>query len=83
MESIEDTMSEYDKKIDTTGLNCPLPLLRTKKALVTMESGQVLFVISTDPSSVVDFKAFAAQSGHELLEYKQEQGRFLYLLRKQ
>jgi len=58
-----------DKEIDTRGLNCPLPILKTKKALNTMTSGQTIRVLATDPSSMLDFKAFAAQTGHELLAF--------------
>ena len=56
-----------DKEIDTSGLNCPLPILRAKKALAEMTSGQVLKIIATDPGSMRDFQAFAKQSGNELL----------------
>lgn len=75
-------MNEFDRVLDTSGLNCPLPLLKTKKELVTMGSGQTLHVISTDPSSVVDFHAFAAQSGNELLESRQEDDVFHFVFKK-
>jgi tRNA 2-thiouridine synthesizing protein A len=58
---------QFDKDIDTSGLNCPLPILKAKKALATMASGQVLKVVATDPGSLRDFQAFAKQTGNELL----------------
>ena len=58
----------FDKEIDTRGLNCPLPILKAKKALSEMLSGQVLKVVATDPGSVRDFQAFAKQTGNELVE---------------
>ena len=57
----------FDKEVDARGLGCPLPILRSKKALAELQSGQVLHVISTDPGSVKDFAAFARQTGNELL----------------
>ena len=58
---------QADKDVDARGLNCPLPILRTKKALSEMQSGQVLRILSTDPGSAKDFEAFARQTGNELL----------------
>ena len=75
-------MAEYDQELDATGLNCPLPILRAKKALASLESGQVLRIIATDPGSVKDFEAFAKQTGNELLESKEESGKFYFLLKK-
>ncbi len=75
-------MSDYDELVDATGLNCPLPILRAKKALTAMSAGQRLRVIATDPGSVKDFEAFARQTGNELLESAQRDGRFEYLIRK-
>jgi len=75
-------MIEYDEQIDTSGLNCPLPILRTKKALASLQSGQVLHVIATDPGSVPDFQAYARQTGNELLLSQEQEGRYLFLLRK-
>ena len=57
----------FDKELDAKGLNCPLPILRAKKALAEMTSGQVLRIMATDPGSVKDFAAFAKQTGNELL----------------
>ena len=60
-------MSDFDKELDTSGLNCPLPIIKAKKEINTMDSGQVLYVISTDPGAVKDFESFANQTGNELL----------------
>ncbi|NBX21607.1 MAG: sulfurtransferase TusA family protein [Betaproteobacteria bacterium] len=56
----------FDKEIDTSGLNCPLPILKAKKALAELHSGQTLKVVATDPGSLRDFQAFTKQTGHEL-----------------
>ena len=63
---------EFTKDLDARGLNCPLPILKTKKALAEMTSGQVLRVQATDPGSVRDFQAFAQQTGNDLLEQSQD-----------
>lgn len=68
--------------IDLTGLNCPLPILRTKKALAPLQSGEVLQVACTDPATPVDFAAFCKQTGNELIEHWQENAQFLFLIRK-
>ena len=73
---------EFDKELDARGLNCPLPILRTKKALSEMISGQVLRVVATDPGSVCDMQAFAEQTGHALLSSGQEGGKYVFLLKK-
>ena len=65
---------QHDKEIDTRGLNCPLPILRTKKALTDMQSGQVLKVLATDPGAVKDFQAFSRQTGHELVSHAEADG---------
>jgi len=75
-------MDSFDLHLDTKGLNCPLPLLRLKKALQTLESGQVVRVSATDPASVLDFGVFIEQVGHSLLQQWQEDEVFLYLIRK-
>ena len=69
-------------ELDTSGLNCPLPILKAKKALAGLPGGHVLRVIATDPVSVRDFEVFSQQMGHTLLEAREEQGRFYFLLRK-
>ena len=63
----------FDKELDARGLNCPLPILRTKKALAELQSGQVLKVLATDPGAVKDFQAFSRQTGHELFEIEAHQ----------
>ena len=75
-------MADFDQELDASGLNCPLPILRAKKALGTMQGGQVLRVIATDPGSVKDFEAFAKQTGNELLSSGEEGGKFVFLLKK-
>lgn len=69
------------KALDVKGLNCPLPILRTKMALNDLQPGQVLHVMATDPHSVVDFKAFCVRSGHELVELVEGPGVFEFFLR--
>ena len=70
------------KELDTRGLNCPLPILKAKKALADMVSGQLLKVISTDPGSVRDFQAFARQTGNELVEQNTAGPEFIHVLRR-
>ena len=70
------------QELDTRGLNCPLPILKAKKALSTLQSGDVLKVVSTDPGSVRDFQAFARQTGNELVEQTSIGGDFVHLLRR-
>lgn len=73
---------EFDRDLDVKGLNCPLPILRTKKALADMTSGQILRVLSTDAGSLKDFPAFAKQTGNELLEQKEENRVFEFFLKR-
>jgi len=73
---------QVDKEIDTRGLNCPLPILKAKKALADMSSGQLLKVLSTDPSSNRDFEAFARQTGNELLHQSTDGDAFVHVLRR-
>lgn len=73
---------QADKEIDARGLNCPLPILKAKKALTDMSSGQVLRVISTDSGSMRDFQAFCKQSHNELLEQHSERGEYIHVLRR-
>lgn len=72
----------FDCEVDTSGLNCPLPILRTKKALAELQTGQVLKVISTDPGSVRDFALFAKQTGNELMEQTDQAGSFVFYLKR-
>lgn len=70
------------KELDTRGLNCPLPILKAKKALADMVSGDLLKVVSTDSGSVRDFQAFARQTGNELVEQSSGNGEYVHLLRR-
>jgi tRNA 2-thiouridine synthesizing protein A len=75
-------MASFDAELDASGLNCPLPILKAKKALAGIDSGQVLHIIATDPGAIKDFEAFAKQTGNDLLESKEEGGKFYFLLKK-
>lgn len=82
-ETIFDTDTiEFQKELDARGLNCPLPILKAKKALAEMESGEVLRIVATDTGSVRDFQAFARQTGNALLSHSQHNGEFVYLMRR-
>lgn len=72
----------FDKELDARGLNCPLPILRTKKSLNDMLSGQVLRVLATDPGSVKDFQAFSRQTGNELLSSDAANAEFVFFMKK-
>ena len=72
----------YDKEFDASGLACPMPIVKTKKSLAGMGSGQVLRVIATDPGSVCDMQAFAEQTGNTLLTSGTENGKYVFLLKK-
>ncbi|MBS1163053.1 MAG: hypothetical protein H6R03_949 [Burkholderiaceae bacterium] len=72
----------FDKELDTKGLNCPLPILRAKKALAELASGEVLKIVATDPGSVRDFQAFAKQTGNELLAQQSEGKLFIHFLKR-
>jgi tRNA 2-thiouridine synthesizing protein A len=73
---------DAQKEIDTRGLNCPLPILKAKKALSEMSSGDLLKVVATDPGSMRDFQAFARQTGNELIEQTAQGEEFIHLLRR-
>ena len=73
---------DIHKEIDTRGLNCPLPILKAKKALADMESGQLLRVVATDSGSLRDFQAFAKQTGNELVEQQTVGAEFIHILRR-
>ena len=75
-------MSDFTKELDASGLNCPMPILRAKKALKELQPGDILRIIATDPGSVKDFEAFAKQTGNELLESTEEGDSFVYRLKK-
>lgn len=72
----------FDREVDTSGLNCPLPILKAKKALADLGSGQVLKVISTDPGAERDFQAFARQTGNELLGHHESAGAWTFFLKR-
>ena len=75
-------MPEFDQELDARGLNCPLPILRAKKSISQISSGQVLRVVATDPGAVKDFEAFCKQTGNALLSSAQNSGEFVFLIKK-
>jgi len=75
-------MPEFTEKYDASGLNCPLPILRSKKALNGLDSGDVLYIIATDSGSVKDFDAFCKQTGNELLESSEAEGKYHFYIKK-
>ena len=75
-------MQEVKRELDTRGLNCPLPILKAKKALADMVSGELLRVVSTDAGSVRDFQAFARQTGNDLVEQTTAGADFMHVLRR-
>ncbi|WP_126453714.1 sulfurtransferase TusA family protein [Sulfuriflexus mobilis] len=75
-------MADFDQELDASGLNCPLPILRAKKTLAGMDTGQVLRIVATDPGSVKDFEAFAKQTGNELMDSGEEGGKFVFRIKK-
>ena len=72
----------FDLEVDARGLSCPLPILRTKKALATLQSGQILHILATDPGSVKDFQAFSRQTGNVLLEHGQKDKEFEFYMKR-
>jgi tRNA 2-thiouridine synthesizing protein A len=73
---------QFDKELDARGLNCPLPILRAKKSLTDMQSGQVLKIVATDPGSMKDFEAFAKQTGNQLLSSSQADKEYTFYLKR-
>jgi tRNA 2-thiouridine synthesizing protein A len=73
---------DFHKELDTRGMNCPLPILKAKKALADMHSGEILKVVATDPGSMRDFQAFARQTGNELVEQTSANDEFVHFLRR-
>ena len=71
---------DFHKELDARGLNCPLPILKAKKALADMTSGHVLRVVATDPGSVRDFQAFSRQTGNDLLDQEERDGEFIFFM---
>lgn len=72
----------FDKEVNACGLNCPLPILRAKKALADMQSGQILKVLATDPGAQRDFVAFAKQTGNQIIEVSTQDDVFTLLMRR-
>ena len=72
----------FDQELDCSGLSCPMPILKTKKMLDTLASGQVLKMIATDAGSVPDVNAFVAKTGHELLGHDEGDGKFTFYIKK-
>lgn len=72
----------FDKEFDASGMSCPLPIVKTKKSLTDMASGQVLKVISTDSGSVKDMQAFADQTGNTLISTAEEGGKYVFFMKK-
>jgi tRNA 2-thiouridine synthesizing protein A len=77
-----DLKMSFDKELDTRGMNCPLPILKTKKALADMTTGQILKVVSTDAGSVKDMQAFANQTGNALMSSSEEKGEYIFMMQK-
>ena len=75
-------MADFDRELDASGLNCPLPILRAKKSLNSMTHGQVLKVISTDQGSLKDFEAFCKQTNNPLLSSAEQGGKFIFFVKK-
>lgn len=73
---------QIDRELDARGLNCPLPLMKTKKVIGEMQSGQILRVVATDSGSLKDILAFAQQAGHTMVEQKSEGGEYIHVLRR-
>jgi tRNA 2-thiouridine synthesizing protein A len=80
--TVDSETMEFHKDLDARGLNCPLPILKAKKALADMETGQVLRIVATDTGSVRDFQAFAKQTGNALLAHTHINGEFTFLMRR-
>ena len=80
--TMEVSIVNFDKELDARGLSCPLPILKTKKALNDMTSGQVLKVVSTDVGSIKDMQAFASQSGNPLLSSTEENKTYVFFMQK-
>jgi tRNA 2-thiouridine synthesizing protein A len=80
--TFDSDVMEYQKELDARGLNCPLPILKAKKALAEMATGEVLRIVATDSGSVRDFQAFAKQTGNALLSHTQNGLEFTFLMRR-
>ena len=80
--TFDSEIMEFQKELDARGLNCPLPILKAKKALAEMQTGEVLRITATDSGSVRDFQAFAKQTGNALLSHTQNGREFVFLMRR-
>jgi tRNA 2-thiouridine synthesizing protein A len=81
-DACKETVMNFDKELDARGLSCPLPILKTKKSLAEIASGQVLKVVATDPGSIKDMQAFANQTGNELLSSSEENKTYIFYMKK-
>lgn len=75
-------MTDFNTELDARGLNCPLPILRTKKAMTSMAAGDVLKIVATDPGSVKDMEAYAKQTGNELIGSAENNGEYTFYIKK-
>jgi tRNA 2-thiouridine synthesizing protein A len=82
MQQQEDVIMNFDKDLDARGLNCPLPILRAKKALNELQTGQVLRLVATDPGSVKDFQAFCKQTGNELVSHSESEKEHTFFIKR-
>ena len=73
---------QFDQELDCSGLACPMPILKTKKAIDALQTGQVLKMVSTDPGSVPDMEAWTSKTGHELLGHENEGGKFIFYIKR-
>jgi tRNA 2-thiouridine synthesizing protein A len=80
--NLQEMNMNFDKEFDASGLSCPLPILKTKKALADMDSGQVLKMIATDCGAVKDMQAFADQTGNSLLSTEEANGAYTFYMKK-
>jgi tRNA 2-thiouridine synthesizing protein A len=74
--------NQFDQELDCSGLACPMPILKTKKAIDALQPGQVLKMIATDPGSLPDIQAWTSKTGHELLSHEQEGDRFIFYIKR-
>lgn len=75
-------MVDFNNELDARGLNCPLPILRTKKSMNGMAVGEILKIVATDPGSVKDMEAYAKQTGNEIVETSEDSGEFTFYMKK-
>jgi tRNA 2-thiouridine synthesizing protein A len=80
--TIDTDIMDFQRELDARGLNCPLPILKAKKALAEMATGEVLRIVATDSGSVRDFQAFAKQTGNALLSHSQNNGEYTFFMRR-